>query len=102
MLFDTHSFDDDNAPAVLPVLCRQEGVLKSPGTWAGAGTVWVRFVTVFREDQDLLRDSARRLGHYQPITTNFGGDPTAPIPHRLGTAAELARCTGGKNSLKRA
>lgn len=72
------------------------------GGYVGAGTVWVRFVTVFREDQDLLRDSARKLGHYQPITTNYGGDPTAAIPHRLGTAAELARCTGSKHFLSRA
>lgn len=56
-----------------------------------AGTVWVRFVTVHREDQDLLRDEARRMGHYQPITTNYTGDPAAPIQHRAGSAASHAR-----------
>ena len=58
---------------------------------ACAGTVWVRFVTVHREDQDLLRDEARRMGHYQPITTNYTGDPAAPIQHFAGTATMHGR-----------
>ena len=51
----------------------------------------MRFVTVHREDQDLLCEQARRLGHYQPITTNYTGDPAAPIQHWAGTATMHAR-----------
>jgi len=52
----------------------------------------VRFVTVFQEDQDMLRDAAREQGLYKPITTNYRANPTAPIAHRLGAAADHARC----------
>ena len=51
----------------------------------------MRFVTVHHDDQDLLRDQARRIGHYQPITTNYTGDPAAPIQHWAGAAAGHAR-----------
>jgi len=40
----------------------------------------------------MLRDAAREQGLYKPITTNYRANPTAPIPHRLGAAADHARC----------
>jgi hypothetical protein len=63
-------------------------------SFADAVTLWQRFVTTFREDQDLLvKEFADRSKGYnfRPIVSNYQGNPQAVITHPKGEAQQYAR-----------
>ena len=59
-----------------------------------AVSLWQRFVTTFREDQDLLvsefADASKGYG-FRPIVSNYQGNPQAVITHPKGDAQQYAR-----------
>ncbi|KAL0040483.1 hypothetical protein WJX77_008439 [Trebouxia sp. C0004] len=57
-------------------------------------TLWQRFVTTYREDQDLLvKEFAEKNKGYnfRPIVSNYQGNPQAVITHPKGEAQQYAR-----------
>ncbi|KAA6420293.1 MAG: structural maintenance of chromosomes 5 [Trebouxia sp. A1-2] len=57
-------------------------------------SLWQRFVTTFREDQDLLvKEFADKTKGYnfRPIVSNYQGNPQAVITHPKGEAQQYAR-----------
>ena len=55
-----------------------------------ADNIWTRFVTVFHEDQDLLRKMARERHYGALYTTNYTGSTTAPLQYPDGRAEDYA------------
>jgi hypothetical protein len=56
--------------------------------------LWQRFVTTFREDQDLLvkEFADKNKGYnFRPIVSNYQGNPQAVITHPKGEAQQYAR-----------
>lgn len=52
--------------------------------------MWQRFVTVFHEDQDLLRKLARDRDYRGLFCTNYTGNTSAPLQHPDGRAEDYA------------
>ena len=59
-----------------------------------ADPVWQRFVTVHREDQDLLNNEFPRTSAFRPIVSNYQGNSQAVITHPKGEAERYARQVG--------
>lgn len=63
-----------------------------------AVSVWQRFVTMFREDQDMINNhfaSQQSSGQgrpFRPIVSNYTGNPQAVITHPKGDAQQYERC----------
>ena len=55
-----------------------------------ADNLWTRFVTVFHEDQDLLRKMARERRYGALYTTNYTGSTAAPLQYPDGRAEDYA------------
>ena len=51
-----------------------------------ADNMWQRFVTLFHEDQDLLRKAAHEKGYRGLFCTNYTGSTTSPLQFPDGTA----------------
>ena len=66
-----------------------------------AVNVWQRFVTVFREDQDLISNyfanqpSSGQRKPFRPIVSNYTGNPQTVITHPRGEAQQYERCASG-------
>ena len=66
-----------------------------------AVTVWQRFVTVYREDRDLITShfasqaSSGQGKPFRPIVSNYTGNPQAVITHPRGEAQQYERCPSG-------
>lgn len=57
-------------------------------------TLWQRFVTTFREDQDLLvkEFADKNKGYnFRPIVSNYQGNPQTVITHPKGEPQQYAR-----------
>lgn len=55
------------------------------------GDLWSRFVTEFREDQDLLAKESQQRFNFRPIITNYAGNTQETIKHRLGESSTFAQ-----------
>ena len=61
-----------------------------------AVSLWQRFVTLHREDQDLITSHfSSQPGQFCPIVSNYAGNPQAVITHPKGEAQQYERYKTG-------
>ena len=72
-------------------------ILRRPGRVGGADiahrcaeNIWPRFVTVFHEDQDLLRKAASERNYRSLYCTNYTGSSATPLQYPSGRAEEYS------------
>ena len=55
-----------------------------------AENIWPRFVTVYHEDQDLLRKAAGERNYRALYCTNYTGNSATPLQYPSGRAEEYS------------